>query len=279
MQHSISKVRSFYEELTGLAQVIASQETVQAIRCELSDRRAEFRERRRELRQLQVQVQDIRRQIDGIPRTHADFITLVTKEHSLLKTEQEIAGSCRTLEEKERESFDKLFEAVSESHSQERAYTDRTKYWSVIGSVSGTLIGIIGSTLVSRRRNKELKNHVTGSVAAVLDQQKEKEAGVTAIQIENLEKEMKMQGGRLRSLNESIQKRETGESALFEDSIVAQGKCLESLTESVGKIEKMLGSDEDGGEDDEGLITVEEIVWGGCMALAGLVAFWSLSYR
>lgn len=42
--------------------------------------------------------------------------------------------------------------AVRESHEKERTRAERTKNWSIIGSVLGALIGVIGSTYVNRVR-------------------------------------------------------------------------------------------------------------------------------
>lgn len=43
------------------------------------------------------------------------------------------------------------------SHEKERARAERTKNWSLIGSVLGALIGVAGSTYVNRVRLQELK--------------------------------------------------------------------------------------------------------------------------
>lgn len=60
-------------------------------------------------------------------------------------------------EDSERESFSLLSAAVRESHEKERARAERTKNWSLVGSVLGALIGVAGSTYVNRVRLQELK--------------------------------------------------------------------------------------------------------------------------
>lgn len=42
--------------------------------------------------------------------------------------------------------------AVRESHEKERTRAERTKNWSIIGSVLGALIGVMGSTYINRVR-------------------------------------------------------------------------------------------------------------------------------
>lgn len=46
---------------------------------------------------------------------------------------------------------------MRESHEKERTRAERTKNWSLIGSVLGALIGVAGSTYVNRVRLQELK--------------------------------------------------------------------------------------------------------------------------
>lgn len=47
---------------------------------------------------------------------------------------------------------------VRESHEKERTRAERTKNWSIIGSVLGALIGVMGSTYINRVRLQELKS-------------------------------------------------------------------------------------------------------------------------
>ena len=43
---------------------------------------------------------------------------------------------------KERTAFVQFSSAVRLSHEKERSRAERTKYWSIIGSVSGTILGM-----------------------------------------------------------------------------------------------------------------------------------------
>lgn len=60
-------------------------------------------------------------------------------------------------EESEREKFALFSAAVRESHEKERTRAEKTKNWSIIGSVLGAIIGVLGSTYVNRVRLQELK--------------------------------------------------------------------------------------------------------------------------
>merc|ERR1712142_537489 len=59
------------------------------------------------------------------------------------------------------EYFSSLSNAVRDSHEKERAQAEKTKYWSVLGSIIGTCIGIIGTTINNRMRMNELRRLVS----------------------------------------------------------------------------------------------------------------------
>ena len=49
---------------------------------------------------------------------------------------------------------------VRDSHEKERAQAEKTKYWSIIGSVLGTIVGVLGSTINNHLKMKELRELV-----------------------------------------------------------------------------------------------------------------------
>lgn len=84
---------------------------------------------------------------------------------SFLQEEKRYRTTYLTAEESERETFSLFSAAVRESHEKERSRAEKTKNWSIIGSVLGAMIGVLGSTYVNRVRLQELK-------ALVLEAQK-----------------------------------------------------------------------------------------------------------
>lgn len=64
-------------------------------------------------------------------------------------------------EKEERDCFAFLSAAVKESHEKERAQAERTKYWSVIGSIIGTVIGVFGSSVNNEFKMRELRKLVS----------------------------------------------------------------------------------------------------------------------
>lgn len=83
---------------------------------------------------------------------------LLPPDTTLLPQEEKRLRAAHTrAEDSEREKFSLFSAAVRESHEKERARAERTKNWSLIGSVLGALIGVAGSTYVNRVRLQELK--------------------------------------------------------------------------------------------------------------------------
>lgn len=75
----------------------------------------------------------------------------------MLQEEKRLRMTYLRAEDSEREKFSLFSAAVRESHEKERTRAERTKNWSLIGSVLGALIGVAGSTYVNRVRLQELK--------------------------------------------------------------------------------------------------------------------------
>ena len=94
---------------------------------------------------------------------------MITQEHAILKEERKLQAEFANCEREERESFTLLSNFVKESHEKERAQAERTKYWSVIGSVLGTIIGILGSSLNNELKMRELRKLVKPLFVYLLD--------------------------------------------------------------------------------------------------------------
>ncbi|KAL1228546.1 Mitochondrial potassium channel [Trichinella spiralis] len=88
-------------------------------------------------------------------------LELLTDEHTFLKQEKQLIDEFHNIEANEREAFSLLSASLRESHEKERQKSERTKYWSIIGSAFGALVGIIGTTVNNQRRMVELKRIVT----------------------------------------------------------------------------------------------------------------------
>ena len=99
-------------------------------------------------RKAQV-YQDQRRDLAAIQAVNDE-------EESLLMLEQSRLFDLENCQQKERECFESLSDAIQESHEKERANTDQMKYYSRLGSLMGAVFGFLGSNLFLRR---EIRQH------------------------------------------------------------------------------------------------------------------------
>ncbi|XP_021112408.1 coiled-coil domain-containing protein 51 isoform X2 [Heterocephalus glaber] len=115
------------------------------------------RESREDLEVQQTKLKEVRDRLDRVSREDNQYLELATLEHRMLQEEKRLRIAYVGAEDSEREKFSLFSAAVRESHEKERARAERTKNWSLIGSVLGALIGVAGSTYVNRVRLQELK--------------------------------------------------------------------------------------------------------------------------
>ncbi|XP_045884684.1 mitochondrial potassium channel [Micropterus dolomieu] len=146
-----------YEEFVGLNEVRVAQAKVTEAESAFMVARGMVREAHASLEALQVRLKEVRDRLDRVSREEAHYLELATLEHKLLQEERRLRTAYENAEGSEREKFALFSAGVRESHEKERTRAERTKNWSVIGSVLGALIGVMGSTYVNRVRLQELK--------------------------------------------------------------------------------------------------------------------------
>ncbi|KAE8298884.1 Coiled-coil domain-containing protein 51 [Larimichthys crocea] len=147
-----------YEEFVGLNEVRVAQTKVTEAEAAFMVARGMVREAHVSLEALQVRLKEIRDRLDRVSREEAHYLELATLEHKLLQEERRLRTAYENAEGSEREKFALFSAGVRESHEKERTRAERTKNWSIIGSVLGALIGVMGSTYVNRVRLQELKS-------------------------------------------------------------------------------------------------------------------------
>ncbi|KAF7644559.1 hypothetical protein LDENG_00219890 [Lucifuga dentata] len=147
-----------YEEFVGLTEVREAQTNVTEAEAAFMVARGIVREAHASLEALQVRLKEVRDRLDRVSREEAHYLELATLEHKLLQEERRLRTAYESAEGSERERFSLFSAAVRASHEKERTRAERTKNWSIIGSVLGALIGVMGSTYVNRVRLQELKN-------------------------------------------------------------------------------------------------------------------------
>ncbi|KAM5292506.1 mitochondrial potassium channel [Ctenodactylus gundi] len=146
-----------YEEFVGLLEVREAQGNVTEAEKVFMVARGLVRGAREDLEVQQAKLKEVRDRLDRVSREDNQYLELATLEHRMLQEEKRLRMAYVRAEESEREKFSLFSAAVRESHEKERARAERTKNWSLIGSVLGALIGVAGSTYVNRVRLQELK--------------------------------------------------------------------------------------------------------------------------
>ncbi|XP_057561907.1 mitochondrial potassium channel isoform X2 [Hippopotamus amphibius kiboko] len=146
-----------YEEFVGLNEVREAQGNVTEAEKVFMVARGLVREAREDLEGQQAKLKEVRDRLDRISRDDNQYLELATLEHRMLQEEKRLRMTYLRAEDSEREKFSLFSAAVRESHEKERTRAERTKNWSLIGSVLGALIGVAGSTYVNRVRLQELK--------------------------------------------------------------------------------------------------------------------------
>ncbi|KAJ6668107.1 hypothetical protein lerEdw1_015484 [Lerista edwardsae] len=146
-----------YEEFVGLSEVREAQGNVTEAERRFMVARGIVREARETWEAQQLKLKEIRDRLDRISRDDAQYLELATQEHKLLQEEKRYRTTFLAAEGSEREAFSLFSAAVRESHEKERTRAEKTKNWSIIGSVLGAVIGVLGSTYVNRVRLQELK--------------------------------------------------------------------------------------------------------------------------
>ena len=164
---------SWYEEVTGLKEVRLSQEKVLKAEDRFIAAQDARRDVSKELTVVRERLKDIYAELDQTSRGEDRYVLLVTQENKVLKDERRLADLFNRYEQEERENFSILSSAVKESHEKERIQAERTKYWSIIGSIIGTMIGIFGSSINNEFKMRELRKLVKESAQATIASRQE----------------------------------------------------------------------------------------------------------
>lgn len=82
--------------------------------------------------------------MEKLLRTDDAYLELFKNEHDLAKKEKFAQMELKKQDDVERQLFASLQLALRESQEKEKMRVERTKYWSIIGSIVGALAGMIG---------------------------------------------------------------------------------------------------------------------------------------
>ena len=149
-----------YEDYIGLTDVKNAQVRVQKTEKLFVKSQDDRRETQRLINEVDGKIKNIRTELERTYRGDDKYLELVTEEHQVLKEEHMMKEQLSQMEREEREAFSKLSRAVRDSHESERAQAEKTKYWAILGSIIGTSLGILGTTINNRLRMRELRQIV-----------------------------------------------------------------------------------------------------------------------
>lgn len=151
------EAQSFYNEFSGMSEVIAAQSKV----IEIQDQLQLVQERRRhillELTLIRKHMQDIHVELQKAVRGEHRYVELIKEEFDVIAREKEKNQIFQIVDQEERELFSHLTAAVKTSHEKERTQANNVKYWSIIGSCAGALLGIIATSINYYYRNTQFE--------------------------------------------------------------------------------------------------------------------------
>ena len=197
LTRAISRIRSTSERLTGQSDVLVAQQAVRA-------KKEELREWRQKLTQATTSYEEVQRRLKGLytkkaqvyqdqRRDVAAIQAVNDEEEDLLVSEQSCFLDLEHCQQKERECFEGLSDAIQESHEKERAKSDQMKYYSRLGSLMGAVFGFLGSNLFLRR---EIRQHNTKHA------EKMNAIETTLLQMQNHESSTSKRTGSITSSNQ-----------------------------------------------------------------------------
>ncbi|RVE54415.1 hypothetical protein evm_000900 [Chilo suppressalis] len=161
----VQELVSRYEKFTGVAEIMAIQNTV----VEAQDRFMVAQERRRDLgRQvanLEARLKEIHSGIQNTMKGDEKYLQLCTEEHKLIQQERMLRSLFSEAEREERELFATMSAAVKLGHERERAHAERNKYWYIVASIFGTVLGIAGSTINNHLKMAEFRDMMEQQMA------------------------------------------------------------------------------------------------------------------
>ena len=137
----LNVVTKQFDSVLGITEVRTAQSLVQTAEDDFMKSRRQVEETRNELIRLQNQLRELRSKLDQIPREDERYLQLATEEHKVLIAERKAKRDLETLDTRERDNFSALSAAVRGAHEKERSRAERTKYWSIIASACGAVIG------------------------------------------------------------------------------------------------------------------------------------------
>ncbi|XP_047038694.1 uncharacterized protein LOC110382319 [Helicoverpa armigera] len=161
----VREMVSRYEKFTGVEEIMALQNTV----VDAQERFMAAQDRRRELgRQVtdvEMRLKELHAEMQNTMKGDDKYLHLCTEEHKLIVQERALRALFGDAEREERELFATMSAAVKLGHERERAHAERNKYWYIVASIFGTVLGIAGSSINNHLKMSEFREMMEQQMA------------------------------------------------------------------------------------------------------------------
>ncbi|XP_041970168.1 mitochondrial potassium channel-like [Aricia agestis] len=156
--NKVKELVSRYEKFTGIEEIMAIQNTVVEAQERFITAQDKRRDLGKELASIEARLKELHAEMQNIMKGDEKYLQLCTEEHKLIIQERALRTLFSDAEREERELFATMSAAVKLGHERERAHAERNKYWYIVASILGTVLGIAGSTINNRLKMAEFRD-------------------------------------------------------------------------------------------------------------------------
>ncbi|XP_046975865.1 uncharacterized protein LOC124541969 [Vanessa cardui] len=161
----VKELVSRYEKFTGIEEIMAIQNTVIEAQERFVSAQNHRRDLGRELASIEARLKELHAEMQNTMKGDEKYLQLCTEEHKLIIQERALRTLFSDAEREERELFATMSSAVKLGHERERAHAERNKYWYIVASIFGTVLGIAGSTVNNRLKMAEFRDMMEQQMA------------------------------------------------------------------------------------------------------------------
>ncbi|XP_012565067.1 mitochondrial potassium channel [Hydra vulgaris] len=168
MKEYYKKMLSLVDEAVGFSQIAEAQALVLKYEQQYEEVRNKVYAIKQTMEEKQDLLSEMRRKLDRCDRHDERYLLLVADEHKILLSSRQLLRDFNAAEQQERQMFRLYSGAVRLSHERERLNGQRTKYWSIIASIGGTILGFTFSSLITHSRLEGMSSVTQSAISQVL---------------------------------------------------------------------------------------------------------------
>lgn len=158
-----------YEDFIGLSVVREAQAKVIQAEAKFEEVQTQRRNASKELNAIASKLKPVAEALERTSRGTDQFLELAHKQHALVREEEQQTEKVKLLEKETLTAFNVFSSALRDSHEKERAHGEKTKYWSIIGSIIGAIIGFAGTKINNSAKMAKIREIVKESVDTTED--------------------------------------------------------------------------------------------------------------